>query len=304
MKRIPASAAGTAAIAAVREVLKERGDGFELSVADRRAQLLEFARSRPPSEGITTHEDMLGSRRAMVFTPPNDRGQALLLHGGAFVLGSPETHHGLAAAIARTSSLAVHLLDYRLAPEHPYPAAIQDALSAATAIADRFSNWVLVGDSAGGGLALALLIALQNCGARLPAKAALISPWLDLTLSAASMDDCAADDAMLSRRGLAQDAGRYAPGLDLSDPRISPLFADLTGLPPILLQVGGRELLRDDSLRLAERIDQAGGQVELQLWEEMTHAWFAFSPTVPEADAAILSLGEWLGAGDHSDDPA
>lgn len=296
MRRIKASPAGVAAIAAIRELLKERGDSYALSVEDRRAQLLEFVRSRPPAQGVTTHEEVLGTRRALVVAPPEPTGHALFLHGGAFVLGSPETHHGLAAAIAKASGLAVHVLDYRLAPEHPYPAAIEDALGAAETIAEQAPDWVLVGDSAGGGLALALLVALRDRGLPLPAKAALSSPWLDLTLSGASMDECAPDDVMLSRRGLAQDASRYAPDIDLADPRVSPLFADLGSLPPILVQVGGLEVLRDDSLRLAKRVQHAGGQIELELWEEMTHAWCAFSPTVPEAADAISALGRWLGA--------
>lgn len=293
-RTIAASAAGVAATSAVQGLLKERGDGSELSVADRRQQLLDFARSRPPVTGIQTHEGMLGDRRGPVVVPPGASGHALFLHGGAFVLGSPETHHSLAASIALRSGLSVHLLDYRLAPEHPYPAALDDALVAAAEVSRLASDWVLVGDSAGGGLALALLVALRDRGLRLPSKAALCSPWVDLTLAGPSMDDCAEHDAMLSRRGLGQDAARYAPHMDLADPRVSPLFADLSGLPPILVQVGGREVLRDDSLRLAERIEQAGGQIELELWEEMTHAWFAFSPAVPEAGAATTSLGQWL----------
>ena len=295
-RTIPASPTGMAAIAALRDLLKERGDESELSVADRRVRLLEFAQSRPTATGIATHEVILGDQRGLVVVPPQARGHALFLHGGAFVLGSPGTHHGLAASIALRSGRAVHLLDYRLAPEHPYPAALEDALAAAAEVSELPSDWVLVGDSAGGGLALALLIALRDRGLRLPSKAALCSPWLDLTLSGASMDDCAEYDVMLSRRGLGQDAARYAAKIDLADPKVSPLFTDLSSLPPILVQVGGREVLRDDSLRLAERIEQAGGQIELELWEEMTHAWCAFSPAVPEAAAAMISLGQWLAA--------
>ena len=297
MRRIAASSAGMAGIAAVRDLLKERGDGFNLSVADRRAQLVEFAQSRPPAEGVETSQVLLAERAGLVVAPPDPKGHVLFLHGGAFVLGSPVTHHGLAVAIALRSGLSVYLLDYRLAPEHPYPAALEDALAAAAEVSELASDWVLVGDSAGGGLALALLLALRDQGLRLPTKVALCSPWLDLTLSGASMEDCAEHDAMLSRRGLAQDAARYAADMDLADPRISPLFAaDLSGLPPILVQVGGREVLRDDSLRLAERMDHTGAQIELELWEDMTHAWCAFSPIVPEAAVATSSLGRWLAA--------
>jgi acetyl esterase/lipase len=283
-------------IAAVRDLLRERGDGFDVSVGDRRVQLLEFAQSRSPATGVTTHVATVGEREGLVVSPPEVKGDALFLHGGAFVLGSPTTHHGLAASLARQSGFAFHLLDYRLAPEHPYPAALEDAIAAAVEISQSASDWALVGDSAGGGLALALLVSLRDQGLRLPSKVALCSPWLDLTLSGASMDECADDDPMLSRRGLAQDAARYAGTARLGDPSVSPLFAELQGLPPIFVQVGEREVLRDDSIRLAHDVEQAGGRIELELWEGMTHAWYAFSPAVPEADAALKSLGLWLAA--------
>lgn len=294
IRTIPASPQGLAAIQAINQQLRLRGDGFEASVEERRAAMLAFAAAQPEVGGVAETEEQLGGHRSLRIAPSRSSGHVLYLHGGAFVLGSPDTHRGLAARYALASGLTLHLLDYPLAPERPYPAAVESALAAAEALAAVDPDYALLGDSAGGGLALALLIALRDRGGPLPRMAALSSPWLDLALSGSSIDALADKDAMLSRRGLAQDALRYRGHVPPADLLVSPLFGRVAGLPPLFVQVGGAEMLRDDSIRLHARVIAAGGRIDLELWEGMTHAWTAFGALLPEAAAAITSLAAAL----------
>jgi acetyl esterase/lipase len=294
IERIAASQAGLQALAEIRALLQARGDGSDTPVCERRAAMLAFAQAAPAVAGVTLSEERLGKVRAIRADPPESVGHVLFLHGGAYVLGSAETHKGLAARYALASGLSFHVIDYALAPEQPYPAGLEDALAAWAALTEMGHAPALAGDSAGGGLALATAIALRDRKLPMPAAIAVTSPWVDLGLSGPSMSACAEADVMLSRRGLAQDADRYRAGLDRKDPRVSPLFADLAGLPPVLVQVGAAEVLRDDALRLEAKLNGAGVPCLLELWDGMTHAWAAFGPQVPEAGASIDRFGRWL----------
>jgi epsilon-lactone hydrolase len=294
-RSIDSSAEGRAVIAAMREALRERGDDYGTPIAKRRDALAAFAAraSLPPEVNCTA--ETLGARSALRLAPvatATPMRHVLYLHGGAYVLGSADTHKALAARYVAAAPAIVHALDYRLAPEHPYPAALEDAVAAACALSENGGDCALLGDSAGGGLALATAIALRDEGALLPRQIVLVSPWVDLTLSGPSMDEKAEDDPMLSRRGLEQDAGRYRGRLPAEDWRVSPLFADLSGLPPVFLQVGDAEVLRDDTLRLAHALAAAQVEVTLEIWRDMTHAWTAFP--APEADAAVRSGATFL----------
>jgi epsilon-lactone hydrolase len=221
----------------------------------------------------------------------------LYLHGGGYVIGSCNTHRGLASHLAARTGMAVLLVDYRLAPEHPAPAALDDALTAYEWLLARGfepGRVVVAGDSAGGGLTLAALMALRDRGRPTPALGVAISPWTDLTLSGGTMDSLHADDPMVQRAGLQRMADWYVADGDVTDPLVSPNFGDPTGLPPLLIHVGTVEVLLDDSLQFAAAAEAAGVDVTLEVWPEMIHVWHAFGPNVPESEAAVTRVAEYV----------
>ncbi len=221
----------------------------------------------------------------------------LYLHGGGYVVGSIRTHQTLAAYLSRAADARVLLIDYRLAPEHPFPAAVEDAV--------RAYRWLLgqgiapertavAGDSAGGGLTVATLLALEEADQPLPRAAACLSPWLDLTMSGETIETLADRDPVVRRPDLHFMAKAYLRGADPKTPTASPLFGDLAGLPPILIQVGTDEVLLDDARRFAEKAREAGVSVELDVWQDMIHVWQAAAGFVPESWKAIRRIGAFL----------
>ncbi len=221
----------------------------------------------------------------------------LYLHGGGYVLGSPTTHRGLAGRLALAGRTRVLLIDYRLAPEHPFPAALDDALTSYRFLLEQgcdLRQIVIGGDSAGGGLALATALALRDRGEPLPAALFIISPWTDLTFSGESIHARADRDPLLQPNSSDWLVDVYANGHPLTHPYISPLFADLHGLPPVFIQVGSEEILFDDSARLEVKLKQAGVPVEMEVWEGMWHVFQAFVPYVPEAQEAISHIGQFI----------
>lgn len=284
---------GRLGIATIRAMLAQRDEGPHTPVADRRARLEAFAANAEPVHGVAIEESILGGVRTLTITPPDPKGSALFLHGGAYVLGSADTHKWLAARYALACGSTFHVVDYRLAPEHPYPAALDDALAAWSAL-DHSRPVPLVGDSAGGGLALATAIACRDRALPRPVAVMMLSPWLDLSLSGSSLDENGGKDIMLSRPGLAADAHRYRGGLGPEDPRISPLFADINDLPPLFVQVGSDEVLRSDAERLHAFASEAGQTCDVQLWHDMTHSWPAFGKIVPQAQSSIDQFGRWF----------
>lgn len=237
---------------------------------------------------------------------PRERSDDRLLvfvHGGAYSLGSAATHRPLAARLARALRVDALLPDYRLAPEHPCPAAIDDTLAVWRALPEQVrARAILAGDSAGGGLALALTMTLRDAGEPLPSALVLLSPWIDLTVSGESVDRLAEHEVMLARPGLEFMAARYAGVLARADPRVSPLFGRFEGLPRMLIQVGGHEVLLDDARRLAERAVAAGVTVTLQIWDRQNHV-FQATPMLESAASAIAEIAAWIGvdAGDHGE---
>lgn len=221
--------------------------------------------------------------------PVNEAGVILWCHGGAYVVGSPATHARMLGRLARLARLAVLAPDYRKAPEHPAPAAFEDAQAAHAAVLAqgwRPDQIVLGGDSAGGGLALALLADL--CGRDLrPAGCIVFSPWTDLTLSGRSLRDNARADPLLPVSRIEDTRAQLIGALAPEDPRLSPLHARFAAPPPVLIQVGSDEILRDDSRRMAERLRAAGGQVELEEWPHAPHVWQLFDGWLPEARVAL-----------------
>jgi monoterpene epsilon-lactone hydrolase len=227
----------------------------------------------------------------------DEAGVLLFLHGGGYNAGSCKTHRALAAHLALTAHKRVLLIDYRLAPEHPCPAAIDDAVHAYRWLLQQGSppqQIALGGDSAGGGLALATLIALRDSGAESPAAAFLLSPWLDLSLSGESMQTRRLIDPLCSYEGLHAAAQLYLDNRNPRDPHASPLYADLHNLPPLLIHVGDHEVLRSDATRLAEKARAAGVQVQLAIWDDMWHVWHAWADELPEARTAIAQIGEFV----------
>jgi acetyl esterase/lipase len=220
--------------------------------------------------------------------------ELVFVHGGGYSLGSPATHRPLAARIARRVGALAILPRYRLAPEHPCPAALEDVLAVWRALPDQTqARAILIGDSAGGGLALAMSMMLRDAGEQLPAGIVLMSPWTDLSMSGASVDTLAEHEVMLQRPGLELMAGRYAGELPRDDPRVSPLFGSFAGLPPMLIQVGGHEVLLDDARRAAQAASEAGVAVELQIYAGQVHV-FQATPIIEAAATAIQAIATWI----------
>lgn len=225
------------------------------------------------------------------------RGFVLYLHGGGYVTGSPRTHRGLTARIARGARVCVAVPDYRLAPEHPHPAAVDDALAAYQGLLDQgipANKIIIAGDSAGGGLSMALALRLKAAPLPQPAGIVLLSPFVDLHLNSGSMSSPTQKEWLLTKSFMYSAAKDYAAGQDPTTPTLSPLFADLAGLPPIFIQVGTDEVLLDDSTRLAQAATQQGVPVTLQVWPQLWHVWQLHGGQMPEADQAIKGISDFV----------
>lgn len=251
----------------------------------------------PRPRGVIYQRASLGgvpAIRAAHWQSDADRA-VVLLHGGGFVGGSARDSAAAAGRYAKASRAVVYTLDYRLAPDHPHPAPVSDVTAAVAAVHERVTGGrvALVGESAGGGLALSALHSLRDAGGPMPRCAVLISPWLDLTLSADSVTERADADVGLQATKIAPMAELYAAGR-LDQPGPSPLFGDQSGLPPLLLQTGGDEILRGDAERLAARARQEGVDVTLEVWDGMWHAWHSFAPVLSEARRAIAAVGVFV----------
>lgn len=271
------------------------------SIADRRAgaEASVAGLVQPPglrsdpvdAGGVPAEWDDLG--------PPATSRVVLFFHGGAYMVCSPATHRFRAARIAHAADGRALVVDYRLAPEHPFPAAVDDALSA--------YQWLLStgtpperiafgGDSAGGGLALATLLAARAAGCPLPAATVVMSPLVDFALSGESHRSRRPYDPFAHVDDFEETRRIYLGTVDPRHPLASPIYGDLGGLPPLLIQVGADEVLLDDARQLAARAQAAGTDVTLEVWPDMFHTWHGYHDQMPEADAAIVRIGEWLRA--------
>jgi epsilon-lactone hydrolase len=221
----------------------------------------------------------------------------LYLHGGGYVIGSINSHRAMIARIARASRARALAIDYRLAPEHPFPAAVEDATRAyrwLLAQGNAARNMVIAGDSAGGGLTLAVLATLRTAGDPMPAAAVTISPWTDLEGTGDSMRSNAGRDQTVAVEDLGEMARMYLGTSDPKNPLASPLYADFRGFPPLLIQVGAAEGLLDDSTRVAKRAKAAGVEVELEIWEDMVHVWQIYAKLLPAGQEAIDKIGKFI----------
>lgn len=264
-----------------------------------RARVDEFYERLPMPEGARLERiDAGGVPAIWATTPESIRERTILyLHGGGYVLGGAEGYCKMTSRIARAAEARVLVIDYRLAPENAFPAAVQDGVQVYGWLLQqgvRPDSVAIAGDSAGGGLTLATMISVRDAGGKLPAAAAVISPWIDLALTGSSLEANADRDSLISRSVLEGFVNGYLQGQDPRSPLASPLYADLRALPPLLVQVGTAETLLDDAQRLAERAREAGVEVTLDVAEEMPHVWHVFASFLPEAQQAIDRLGRFV----------
>lgn len=283
----------------LRARLRERAPRPGDSVAHQRADFEAAVARMPLAEGVTIEPlSPRGVRAEWVLPPDNAQAHVILyLHGGGYVIGSLDTIRPMASNLAVAAGAPVLTIEYRLAPEHPHPAAVEDALAMYGWLVESGhapGQVAIGGDSAGGGLAIATLLAAREAGLDQPAGCFALSPWTDLTLSGASLSTNAATDPQVQHWLLESMATHYLAGADPATPLASPRFADLRDLAPMLVHVGGAEALLDDGREFAAAAARAGNDVTFECWEHMIHVWHAFAPILPESTAALERIGEWL----------
>ena len=271
------------------DVLRERMNANMGFPATEAATVVDVDANGVPGEWVTVAES--DPARRIVY-----------VHGGGYVIGTRATHRRLCEEIARAAQAAVLNLDYRLAPEHPFPAAVDDAIAGLQFAQANGPDGAgapdavfVAGDSAGGGLTLATLLAARERGVPMPDGGVCISAWTDLALTGETYQTRAEQDPMISKDGGIEGmAAMYIGGAEADNPLVSPLYADYAGLPPLLMQVGDYEVLLADTTRVTEKARDAGVEVTEEAWDEMFHVWHMFSPMLPEGQQAIERIGEWV----------
>lgn len=269
------------------------------SLQQQRAILEDSARYLPMPPQVDVKQTVVGKIAAEWLRPvgATDNRAILYLHGGAYTMGSCTTHRALASRIAIASQTPAFLPEFRLAPEYPFPAALEDGEAVYRWLVEQGispQKMVVAGDSSGGGLAIALTVLLRDKDVPLPAAIICLSPWADLELTGESVTTRAKVDPMCSPEESQYHAIHYIGKQDARAPLVSPIYADLHGLPPILIQVGDREILLSDAIRLAERARKDGVDAELEVWDGMWHVWHLFARYVPEAQRAIYNIGAFI----------
>lgn len=280
----------------IRRLMKKRMATF--TDADEVRGLANTPSPKVPGDITVEAIDIDGVGAEWVVAPQGNAQQAMLyLHGGGYVFGGLDSHRDIAWRLAQETGRRVLLLDYRLAPEHRFPAPVDDAFAAFGWLVRQGydpQDLVVAGDSAGGGLALALALKLKDERTQLPAALVLLSPWADLTLSGATIDANDHTDVMLSRGAVQKFADIYLNEQDASHPYASPVFGDLSGLPRTYVIVGSGEVLRSDSERVVDAINAAGGQAALTVWPDMMHVFPIMARLIPEGKTAIKEIGDFL----------
>lgn len=274
------------------------GPETTVEVTRRRLALVGRLVPLPPRGTLVKRIDLDGVKAVSVATAESrsDR-HVLYLHGGGHVAGKPALYRDFIWRLAAATRAVAVIVDHRLAPEHPYPASLDDVVNAYRALLAQGADprrMAVMGESSGGGLMLAMLLRLRDDGTPLPAAAVALSPWTDLALTGNSLKLNAKADPMIRSEEAPRLASQYLAGTDPRAPYASPLYGDPAGLPPTLIQVGSDEVLLDDSVRMAERMRAAGCEVELEIWPRMPHAWHVWARMMPEARAAIERIGAFV----------
>ena len=282
-------------------VLRQSAFPAGSDVSEQRRQLRELLSAQPlPAEVTVTAAELGGVPTAEITVDGIEpRHVVLYFHGGVYVMGDAFLAADLASQVGRRADAKVFSVDYRLAPEHPYPAAVDDALAAYEALLHNGtapSDIAFAGESAGGGLAIATLVNARDHGLPLPAAAFVMSPYADLTLAGTTMETKREADPLLSRENLQARVTDYTAGQDAALGLISPIFADLSGLPPLIIQAGTHEVLLDDAIRLAQRAATADVEVTLDITPRVPHVFQAYHPILDEAAAALDRAGQLLSA--------
>ena len=287
-------------LAQLRGMLAAAPVDFSIPALEVRAMFDGMIATFPVDESYSFVEKTIGGVSGLWLDAPHKSSSVLLyIHGGAMLVGNTFGFRGLSGNLAQASGVNMFSIDYRLAPEHKFPAALDDCHAAYEGLlADGYKaeNIVVAGDSAGGNLALSLLLTIKATGKPQPAGAVLLSPWADLTHSGATMKSKGDVDNSLSHKGLQSGADQYLGGASASDPLASPLFGDYSGVAPMLIEVGSEEILLADSTRLAAVAGEAKVDVTLHVWPEMPHDWSLFSFMLSEGRDMIAEVGTWVSA--------
>lgn len=283
----------------ILELLDSMPDTSGLSFGERRSNFEEQVSQLPVAENVSFEPLSAGGIPAEWIVPAkaSERSVLLYLHGGGYCIGSINTHRGMVSHIARAAETRALLIDYRLAPENPFPAALEDSTAAYKWLLSQSigsGNIIIAGDSAGGGLTVSTLVSLKEKGIPLPAAAVLISPWVDMAITGDSVIYKADIDPMVTKEGLIEMAEAYMDDTDPRTPLASPLHADLEGLPPMLIHVGTAEILLDDATRMVDHARKAGVEVTLNTAEGMCHVWHFFTIMLPEALEAIEEVARFI----------
>lgn len=286
-------------VSMMRTMISGRPEGEEVDIDQMRSGYDMLGGMQPQAEGaIIEQVSADGVNCEWITTPAADLARTIIyVHGGGYVIGSLTSHRSMLTHLSAAAKARVLAVDYRLSPEHPHPAAVEDAMTAyrwALKNGATPEKTVIAGDSAGGGLTAATLVALRDSGDPLPAAGVCLSPWVDMEAKGESMKTRAELDPMVNRVDLLRWAEYYLEGQPPTTPLANPLHADLKGLPPLLVHVGTDEVLHDDAVRLADRARSAGVSVTLEVADEMIHVWHFFAGNVPEADVSVAEVGNFI----------
>jgi monoterpene epsilon-lactone hydrolase len=281
------------------ELLDSMPDTSGLTFEKRRSNFEELASLLPVAGNVSFEPISAGDIPAEWIVPDEASEKKVLfyLHGGGYCIGSINTHRGMVSHIARAAKTRTLLIDYRLAPENPFPAAVEDSTTAYKWILSQgivAGDIIIAGDSAGGGLTVSTLLSLKKKEIPMPAAAVLISPWVDITITGGSIISKTDIDPIVTKEGLMEMAEAYMDGADPRTPLASSLYADLHGLPPMLIHVGSAEILLDDAIRIADRAGKAGVDVTSKTAENMCHVWHFFTSKFPEALEAIEEVAQFM----------